>query len=116
MGIDFSHGAAHWSYSGFHQARNRLAKLVNIPLEDMEGFGGGVFWQDLQNKDDNIIPLLNHSDCEGEIPPDQCATIAPRLRELVSVWPETDYDRIHFELLAQGMEDAALNKKTLEFC
>lgn len=117
MGLGFSHGDAGWSYSGFHRFRRRLAMAaLGIDLDKMRGFvalGEGRSWTKLN--DDPITLLLNHSDCDGELSPSECHLIAPRLREIVSVWSD-DYDRHHALLLAQGMEQAANAGVPLEFC
>lgn len=117
MGINFEpeapSGHASWSYGGFHAFRTRLASAIGIDLEKMAGFcDGGRPWSDVN---DPIAPFLNHSDCDGELAPDVCTTVAPRLRELVAAWPDYDYDRTHGERLADAMELAAARGVPLEF-
>lgn len=111
MGLDFSHTDARWSYGGFGNFRRRLANEIGMNLDDMEGFGGNIPFHIYQ---DDIIPLLNHSDCDGELTPEECKQVAPRLRELVSGW-EDDYDKSKALDLADGMELAANQGKPLEF-
>lgn len=120
MGLDFSHCDAHWSYSGFNSFRRRLAKEIGVDLDSMRGFGGlrggeygTVPWDTV---DDPIRPLLNHSDCDGGMPPADCRAVAARLRELVASWPEGDYDRVNALSLAGGMEAAYFAGEPLEFC
>jgi hypothetical protein len=119
MGIDFSHCDAHWSYGGFNHARTRLAEAVGFVLTDMQGFGtltgqtpGARSWDEIT---DPVKPLLNHSDCDGELTAEECKAAAPRLREIVSTWDADDYDRLHFEELARGMDAAAEAGEPLEF-
>lgn len=114
MGIDFSHGGASWSYGGFGQFRTRLAEAIGITLTEMRGFRGLREWSTV---DDPIVPLLNHSDCDGELPAIVCATVAPRLREIVSAWPDDpfDYDRENALRLADGMEECAALGVPMEF-
>lgn len=123
MGLDFSHGDAHWSYSGFHRFRCKLARAINIDLEEMDGFARepllgciveGKPWPDTEI--DPLIALLNHSDCDGELTPDQCKSIAPRLREIVEQFPADDYDRQQALMLADGMDEAVQENELLEFC
>lgn len=64
---------------------------------------------------DPIKPLLNHSDCDGDLTPDQCREVAPRIRELVKDWPDDDRDKINALLLADGMDLAVNKKENLEF-
>jgi len=102
MGLSFSHCDAHWSYGGFHNFRERLVaeSLRCDPLPH----------------DEPIFGLIAHSDCDGELTPEQCLTIAPRLRELVARWPAGDWDRLMAETLATGMETAAACNESLGFC
>lgn len=115
MGIDFNGADAHWSYSGFNNFRKRLAKEINIDLERMEGFTKdgsiGIPWENT----DAIIPLLDHSDCDGSISSVKCLKIAPRLLELIKDWPD-DYDKDQATKLAKGMRTCGKRKKSLEFC
>jgi len=112
MGIDFSHTEAHWSYSGFMNFRRRIAQEIEIDLDMMEGFGGDIPFDSVN---DPIMPLLNHSDCEGELTPKECGIVAPRLRELVSTWDDEDYDKRHALYLAEGMDEAVDRNENLIF-
>lgn len=105
-------GSAQWSYSGFHCFRKRLAIQIDINLRAMEGFGGNTPWSAVN---DPIVPLLDHSDCEGELNPEECHTVGPRLRELVAEWPEDDDDRLMALRLADDMADCAALDTPLEF-
>jgi hypothetical protein len=64
---------------------------------------------------DPIVPLLDHSDCDGELTPGHCKQVAPRLRELVANWPEEDYDKRRALELADGMDVAAQAGEPLRF-
>ena len=64
---------------------------------------------------DDIVILLNHSDCDGEITAEECLKVAPRLRHLVEDWHEDDFDKEEFLKLAEGMELAAANGEPLNF-
>ena len=115
MGLDCSHGAWHGAYSAFMRWRIEIAKIAGIPLELMEGFytddmnamklaefaganAEGVVTLLKQNcpiswdilRPDPLHILLNHSDCEGEIAPEDCAKIADRLEELLVHMPPGD--------------------------
>jgi hypothetical protein len=130
MGLDIlvgNKGFASWSYSGFNDFRTRLARVIGITLNDMSGFGflaekagkqsKNIDWSEV---DDPIVPLLDHSDCEGELDPKTCAKVAPRLRELLdkmdSDTTEERYDREQGLLLVEAMKQAAKTKKPLKFC
>lgn len=112
MGLRFSHGDAQWSYHGFGNFRKRLANEIGIDLMRMDGFmDNGIPWDKII---DPIVPLLNHSDCEGYLSAEECASVAPRLRELVSAWDE-DHDKNRALDLANGMDEAAREKESLLF-
>lgn len=125
MGLDFSHGDAAWAYRAFQCFREALAKHEGFDLNEMEGFFApwrghdrSTFpnrsWDEV---DTPLEPLLNHDDNEGELTPDECRQVAPRLREVVPViWPDAD-DREHRKgmALAEGMEMAAALNEPLEF-
>jgi hypothetical protein len=112
MGIDFSHGNAHWAYSGFNRFRAQLAEQIGMKLKDMEGFDGTTAWKDFE---DDIIPLLNHSDCDGHLTISECKKIAPRLKELIKDWDDINSDKSRAEELIIGMEDAIDKNENLEF-
>lgn len=113
MGLDFSHGEAHWSYSGFHRFRHKLAKEIGIEnLDEMEGFGGPILWDGFK---DPIVDLLSHSDCDGDLLPEQCKEIASRLRVLTIGWEDPDYDKQHALFLAKGMDLAYKKNEKLYF-
>ena len=64
MGLDTSHNAWHGPYSSFNEFRDMLAKQIGINLNDYYGYGGTL---DLMSIEHDIQPLLNHSDCDGEL-------------------------------------------------
>ena len=119
MGIDFSHCDASWSYSNFHFAREKLARVIGIDLNKMQGFGenhGPAGAKEWPSADTNaLIYLLNHSDCDGGLTPEQCRLVAPALRKAVEQLPPDDWDKKKFLDLAEGMDAAAEANESLEF-
>lgn len=126
MGIDFTASKneddltdehyAKWSYSGFSDFRERLADEINIDLNAMEGFGGEDLWDEI---DDDIKPLLNHSDCDGILTPAECKQVAPRLEQIVAQWSDTStdgYDKDNALALARLMHFCVDNQADLIFC
>jgi hypothetical protein len=95
---------ARWSYNGFNLFRQRLAKAIGVDLDAMVGFGGDRPWSEIT---DDLVPLLNHSDCDGTLDYTECYQVAPRLREIVADWPEDDYDRQMALRLAAMMNEVA---------
>ncbi|MFE3202161.1 hypothetical protein [Embleya sp. NPDC059237] len=77
MGLDFSHTDAHWSYSGFMRFREAIAAHEGIDLWQMQGFNSGpdaISWSTVTSP---LKALLNHSDCDGHLTPEECAVVAP---------------------------------------
>ena len=113
MGLDFSHGDAHWTYSDFHAFRSELAAMVGIAdLSTMEGFGGTRSFDALP---DDIRPLLDHSNCDGALSPEECSRIAPRLEALIRQKEETWDYRDSGLSLVEGMKKAASQGESLTF-
>lgn len=136
MGIDFRHDrpdghhCPQWAYGGFNRFRERLAASEGFILSEMQGFSnsryfeddykpGGRSWDEITT---DLKPLLNHSDCDGELTPEECAQVAPRLREVAESWPRegvTMADAFDYRgalKLAECMEICASNNEKLEFC
>ncbi len=94
MGVTFSHGDARWSHTGFHAFRSRLAVQIGMSYSGISGplrLDGHLCLHANTNTgcevwDDPIVPLLDHSNCNIQLTPDECKTVAPRLRELVDEW------------------------------
>lgn len=94
--------------------RQRLADQIEINLWSMEGFGGNQkSWNSVE---DDIVPLLSHSDCDGFIPPEQCHLIAARLSDLIQTWDDNDYDKIQAKSLIDGLNYCYEHNEELELC
>ncbi len=161
MGLDLSVGGkscGRWSYSGFGEFRKKVASQVGIDLFKMEGYhnvdknilnekgwdaydkaikefdyANQIPWE---NIDDPIVPLLNHSDCDGTLEPEVCGPLADRLEEIIKDWPDTitfatdeahrkfgypeimtidNYDKVNAEKLIEGMRYAVEINQPVEF-
>jgi hypothetical protein len=112
----------HWSYGGFMRFREKLAALYGIELRQMVGFGAEhqIEWGGFEKAD--LYPLLNHSDCEGDLHPTECTRVARGLKEAIANWefhedmPNYDYDLEHMKLLQAMCEWCAYHHKKLVFC
>lgn len=114
MGLDTSHDAWHGSYGGFHLWRIRVAEAAGFPpLDEMDGFGPPLRpWRGAPG-DQRLAPLLSHSDCDGDISPEDCASIAAALDDL---GPRLDdWARPLAERFAAGCRRAAEAEERLEF-
>jgi len=150
MGLDTTHGAWHGAYSAFNTWRMLIAQYAGYPpLELMDGyyhendfallemsFPKGdeipmsrfraikkefpIKWEGL--KPSALQILLLHSDCEGDISPEDCKAIADALTELMEKIPE-DLDcgghignfREKTQTFIDGCMEAYKKNETLEF-
>lgn len=68
-------------YGSFHGFRTYIANFENITLENMQGFKtDGVNWNTVKTK---LKPLLNHSDCDGQLSIKAISRMLPRLEEIL---------------------------------
>jgi hypothetical protein len=56
----------------------------------MVGFGGSRSWDDVAPGDVRLIPLLHHSDCDGELTPAECRQITEALSSLLDRMPDPE--------------------------
>lgn len=116
MGLDTSHNAWHGPYSSFGNFRKKLAAHIGINLDSMEGFGGDGRWEFIE---DDAKILLSHSDCDGDIQPDDCRKLAIRLRQILPTLPQEENSFLSMyaqvETFAKGCELAASKNEILDF-
>lgn len=156
MGLDTSHDAWSGPYSAFMRWRRAVARLAGFPpLDIMEGFyeagpepprttgswaqDGLVLryfqegrlplkWEGLGDHvgDKRLVSLLVHSDCDGEIPANECGPIADGLEALLpaaDMMPtqgdqkRADYDGVAAAIrrFVAGLRAAAAAGEPLEF-
>jgi len=127
MGLDFPQCGAHWSYSGFNRFRRRIAEMLGLDWDTMVGKGMDRPCKDsaeyknmwARASEHPVYPLLNHSDCDGELGPAECRLVARGLQLLAPNWrqddPAEDHDRKQAKLLAAGCLAAAEANEPLEF-
>lgn len=117
MGLNVSHNAWQGAYSNFNRFRSLIAKELGHSLEAFDGFGGYLKMETVL-KDEPLVILLDHSDCDGYIKWQDCPALANRLREIEKVKPYND-ETIWFKekllQFAEGCEKAYSLKEDLEF-
>jgi hypothetical protein len=121
MGLDTTHDAWHGPYSSFNQWRTEIASHIGINLREMDGYKmqgfriiPGLPWDDWVDHD--LYPLLIHSDCEGELTPDECRRIANALGEILpKMDPENEYLLRKTKQFHDGCQRAALLNQVIEF-
>lgn len=114
MGLDTTHDCWHGSYSSFNRWRKKLCEVAGYgALNDRIGFGGNEPWP----KDDPLVLLLHHSDCDGELDWTKCNDIANRLAACLPSMERAgeDYAAKTIQFI-QGLRLAATNKENVEFC
>lgn len=117
MGLDTSHDAFHGPYSSFMRFRIWVADKCGIDLPRMEGYGESdpISWDTVN---DDISILLAHSDCDGEISPEDCGKLAARLKILIDSCqpddgPFSEYQRA--TRFMKGCEAAHAAGEALDF-
>lgn len=119
MGLDTTHDAWHGPYSSFNAFRYWLAEQIGVNLDHYAGYmAGGT--KDLTTIPHDIMPLLNHSDCDGILTPKECRQIARGLKDIIDKLPaDTQRGEWSNYWLAQrfrkGCIKAANAKENLEF-
>jgi len=117
MGLDTTHNAFHGAYSGFDHLRRRLVEQAcQGTYRDGRDHYYWTFESERVPHDvrPGMYALLNHSDCEGDLSPQQCTDVAQFLE-----WADrhiTDvYAKDKAAQFARGCRLAAEANETLEF-
>lgn len=132
MGLDVSHDCYSGGYSSFNVWRSIVAAVAGIPLYLMEGFYNPARYGDDPLKPDDtdtycireslpiqwdilkpdpLLYLLDHSDCDGEIPHVDCKPLADRLAELL---PQLEERQKAKHIQGMGRDWVAITKKWIE--
>lgn len=133
MGLDTSHDCWHGPYSQFMRWREWLSLFVMMErmqddprAAEIRNMGATREAYDRAYEEgqyaDQSVPinvLMNHSDCDGDIPADMCAPLADALQELVKKhMPERgtyDEKRPATERFIAGLRLAAEHGEPVEF-
>ena len=94
MGLDCSHGAFNGAYSAFNRFRKAIATAMggSFPPHDRESDDEGTplhrgmwYWGNGYSRETHpgLFALLAHSDCDGEISPEDCGKIVEELEALL---------------------------------
>lgn len=112
MGLDFSHSCAHWAYSGFMRFRDKLTETLGYTCSLRTMYDDGTY---MRMKNEPIFPLINHSDCDGELSVEEMQQILPQLKDIIERWEDDDYDKSQALQLIEGMEYAVASNEPMEF-
>jgi hypothetical protein len=118
MGLDISHGCWHGAYSAFWRWRAMLADAIGMDLDQMAGYGGEREWP--TKTVEPLVVLLDHSDCDGWIPWQDCGPLADRLEVILAALPEDDWGHLadpHAKTrrFIDGLREAAAAREDVEF-
>ncbi len=94
MGLDTTHNCWHGPYSSFNRFRFSLAKQIGIDLNEYDGYdkGGTKILTDIKH---DLMPLFNHSDCDGELSVEESTQISKGLTQVLENFNEeikADFD------------------------
>jgi len=139
MGLDTSHDAFHGAYSAFNRFRQKIASaaggsfpphfiMVNGDLErDPDKDQNMWYMPDEVTVENNpgLFVFMRHSDCDGEITPEECTQVADDLEALLPNIKEDDLGGGHIahaggfkavtERFIAGCRAAATAGENLEF-
>lgn len=88
MGLDTSHNCWHGPYSAFGKFRSSLAAQIGIgDLDEYDGYGkeGG---KDIKSIEHDLMPLFDHSDCDGVLIVEDSKRIANGLNQVLDNFNE----------------------------
>lgn len=118
MGLTTSHGCFDAPYSTFNRFRYSLGHQIGINLDDYIGYGSDN-GKNLTDIDHELMPLFNHSDCEGELSVKECQSIAKGLDKVLENFNneiKADYDfKEKIETFRDGCLWAVENNEVVDF-
>ena len=127
MGLDISHDAFSGSYSTFNRLRQVIATAMGgsfPPHADKKLYPDEskwyASWDYTQSSHPGLYAFMNHSDCDGDIPPGTAEQLADELEELLPkiedfhIDAQLSYSAMVRKLIA-GCRLAARRNELLEF-
>lgn len=111
--LTFSYGEAAWSYKGFERFQNKVYASMNMPSSTMEEAYETGELIDIDGHP--LLPLLEHSVCDGVLTVDEMRQMLPVLKRLISRWKDNDPDKQNGLDLIAGMKKAVQEGEDLRF-
>jgi len=117
MGLDTTFGCFNGPYSTFARFRKSLCLQIDIDINELKEYGGNKgFAKDL---DHDIMPLINHSDCDGRLTIKECKRIVKGLTSIKENFDNSkgrDFDFIEMiDKFIDGCNDAIKKRKMVHF-
>jgi hypothetical protein len=128
MGLDTSHDCWHGAYSAFGRWRQKVAEAAGYAVWAVKYDDSSVTYDTVmidwghlpenalmgewpETPADPLLVLIAHSDCDGEIRPEQAGPLADRLEELLPALERTDAEEGAFgHIAARGGYAGAARK------
>lgn len=82
MGLNTTHDCWNGPCSSFNQFRYALARQIGIDLNDYTGYNNPA-GKDLKTINHDLMPLFDHSDCDGELTVAECQKIVSGLNSIL---------------------------------
>lgn len=118
MGLSISHDCWQGTCSSFNRFRYSLGYQIGINLDDYNGYGNNGF-KDLNIIESELIPLFDHSDCDGRLTIRECRSIVKGLNKVLKNFNEKlemDYDfRDNVIKFRDGCLNAISDRKMVHF-
>ena len=118
MGLDTTHNCWHGGYGSFNMFRHLLAEQIDINLDEYNGYGADN-GKDLTTIKHDIMPLLNHSDCDGRLTLKESKRIIKGLDNILEnfkIDPKfDDYFKSKIIQFRDGCSDAVNKKQMIKF-
>lgn len=118
MGLDTSHNCWHGAYSSFMRFRRSLGAQIGIVLDSYNDYGGtsGIHSSQIQH---DLMPLFNHSDCDGELSVKESEQIVKGLNSVLENFNESieaDFDfKDKIIRFRDGLLDAISKNEVVDF-
>lgn len=118
MGLDTSHNCWHGPYSKFNRFRYLLGHQIGINLDDYAGYDKGGL-KNLDQIEHDLMPLFNHSDCDGELSIEECKRLVNGFNSIIETFNnsiECDFDFLeNIKQFRDGCLDAISKNETVDF-
>jgi hypothetical protein len=112
MGLRVTHNCFEGAYSGFSKFRKDLGKAIGINLNEYKGFGGELDFSIVYH---GIVPLLNHSDCDGVLTVNEAVLIVGGLTDILSKQVLNKESQENALKFATGLLSAIAKNEVVEF-
>ena len=120
MGLDVSHGAFQCPYGRFNALRQAVAAGVGVkfPPHNEPGLeDNSIYWHEgFTQEHPGLATFLLHSDCDGELSPEECRIVAKELEAITdAIIDPDDWIVSKVKLFISSAREAAIANEPLVF-